>query len=159
MSELFGTSNAATIPCTPSRPTDAVELPMLLELIVQDREVIRALADYPEGDERNQFALQALKIGPYLLLTIPGEPMVEYGLQVERAIGDRAIPIVIGYANGSLGYICTDKAFEEGGYEPNHSQSGPGAEKVIVRELLGLVDRVVADVFEAFRPATARGEK
>jgi hypothetical protein len=103
--------------------------------------------------------LQAIKIGPYLLLTIPGEPMVEYGLQLEKAIGDRAIPIVIGYANGSLGYICTDKAFEEGGYEPNHSQSGPGAEPVIVRELLSLADRVVADVFEAFRPAAAREDK
>lgn len=100
--------------------------------------------------------LQAIKIGPYLLLTIPGEPMVEYGLRVEHAIGDRAIPIVIGYANGSLGYICTDKAFAEGGYEPGHSQSGPGAEEIIVRELLSLVDRVVGDVFEAFRPAPAR---
>jgi neutral ceramidase len=107
--------------------------------------------------EAVQCPLQAMKIGPYLLLTIPGEPMVEYGFRVEKGIGDRAIPIVVGYANGSLGYICTDKAFEEGGYEPGHSQSGPGSEDIIVRELLGLVDRVVGDVFEAFRPAAARG--
>jgi len=107
--------------------------------------------------ETVQCPLQAIKIGPYLLLTIPGEPMVEYAFRVEKGIGDRAIPIVIGYANGSLGYICTDKAFEEGGYEPGHSQSGPGSEDIIVRELLSLVDRVVGDVFEAFRPAAARG--
>jgi hypothetical protein len=107
--------------------------------------------------ESVQCPLQAMKIGPYLLLAIPGEPMVEYGLKLEKAIGDRAVPIVVGYANGSLGYICTAKAFEEGGYEPAHSQSGPEAEEIIIRELLGLVDRVVGDVFEAFRPAAARG--
>lgn len=96
--------------------------------------------------------LQALKIGPYLLLTMPGEPMVEYGLKLEAALGDRAQPIVIGYANGNIGYICTKQAFAEGGYEPNHSQSGEGAEQILLDELLKLSDRVIGDVFEAFAP-------
>jgi hypothetical protein len=96
--------------------------------------------------------LQALKIGPYLLLTMPGEPMVDYGLKLEEAIGERAVPIVVGYANGHIGYICTDQAFAEGGYEPNHSQSGPGAERILIDELLKLADRVIGDVFEAFAP-------
>jgi hypothetical protein len=93
-----------------------------------------------------------MKIGPYLLLTMPGEPMVEYGLNLEAAIGARAVPVVVGYANGHIGYICTDKAFAEGGYEPNHSQSGPGAERILHEELLKLADRVIGDVFEAFAP-------
>lgn len=97
--------------------------------------------------------LQALKIGPYLLLTMPGEPMVEYGLNLESAIGDRAVPIVVGYANGHIGYICTDTAFAEGGYEPNHSQSGQGSEQILHEELLKLADRVIGDVFEAFAPS------
>jgi len=96
--------------------------------------------------------LQAMKIGPYLLLTMPGEPMVEYGFRLEDAIGDRAIPLVVGYANGHIGYICTNRAFDEGGYEPNHSQSGRGAEDVLHAELLKLTDRVIGDVFEAFAP-------
>src|SRR5207245_780368 len=54
--------------------------------------------------------LQALKVGPFLFLTMPGEPMAEYGLRIEKAIADRAIPIVVGYANGHIGYICTAKA-------------------------------------------------
>jgi neutral ceramidase len=97
--------------------------------------------------------LQAMKIGPYLLLTMPGEPMVEYGLRLEREIGPRAIPIVVGYANGNIGYICTKQAFAEGGYEPNHSQSGEAAEEILISELLKLTDRVIGDVFEAFAPA------
>jgi len=79
--------------------------------------------------ETVQCELQALKVGPYLFLTLPGEPFVEYGFRLEKAIADRAVPIVVGYANGDIGYICTAKAFKEGGYEPNNSRSGPEAEE------------------------------
>jgi neutral ceramidase len=103
--------------------------------------------------------LQALKVGPYLFLTLPGEPFVEYGFRLERAIADRAVPIVVGYANGNIGYICTDQAFREGGYEPNNSRSGPGAEDVLVAESLKLADRVIGDVFESFSPPGAAGRK
>ncbi len=96
--------------------------------------------------------LQSLKIGPYLFLTLPGEPMVEYGFRIEKAVADRAIPIVVGYANGNLGYICTAQAHKEGGYEPMYSASGPGAEEILVRESLRLADRAIADVFENFAP-------
>jgi hypothetical protein len=70
--------------------------------------------------EKIQCELQAMKIGRFLLVTMPGEPMVEYGFRLEKAIADRAIPIVVGYANGHIGYICTKQAFTEGGYEPNY---------------------------------------
>jgi hypothetical protein len=100
--------------------------------------------------------LQALKVGPYLFLTLPGEPMVEYGLRIEKAVADRAVPIVVGYANGSIGYICTAKAHAEGGYEPGHSASGPGAEEVLVAASLRLADAVIADVFEHFAPTAPK---
>lgn len=101
--------------------------------------------------------LQAMKVGPYLFLTLPGEPFVEYGFRLEKAIGDRAIPIVVGYANGDIGYICTAKSFKEGGYEPNNSQSGPEAEEILIAESLKLADRVIGDVFESFSPPGAAG--
>jgi hypothetical protein len=91
-----------------------------------------------------------MKIGPYLLLTMPGEPMVEYGLRLEAAIADRATPIIVGYANGNIGYIATAEAHLVGGYEPNMSKLAPEAEPVILRELGKLADRVVGDVFESF---------
>jgi len=103
------------------------------------------------GKEGNLAAeLQALKIGPYLLLTMPGEPMVEYGFKLEEAIADRAVPIIVGYANGNLGYIATADAYEVGGYEPNTSKLAPEAETIILAELGRLADRVVGDVFESF---------
>ncbi len=94
--------------------------------------------------------LMAMKIGPYLLLTMPGEPMVEYGFRLEQAIEDRAIPIIVGYANGNIGYIATADAYEVGGYEPNTSKLLPEAENIILDELGQLADRVIGDVFETF---------
>lgn len=94
--------------------------------------------------------LQAIKIGPYLLLTMPGEPMVEYGLKLERDIADRATPIIVGYANGHVGYIATADSYEVGGYEPTRSPLTPEAEAMILTELSELADQVIGDVFESF---------
>jgi hypothetical protein len=101
-----------------------------------------------EGEVRAE--LMAMKIGPYLLLTMPGEPMVEYGFQLENAIQDRAIPIVLGYSNGNIGYIATADSYEVGGYEPGTSRLLPEAELIILEELGSLADEVVGDVFASF---------
>lgn len=101
-----------------------------------------------EGEIRAE--LSALKVGPYLFLTMPGEPMVEYGFKLEAAIADRAVPIIVGYANGNIGYIATAAAYQTGGYEPNTSRLAPEAEPIILRELGRLADRVVGDVFDSF---------
>ena len=94
--------------------------------------------------------LMALKIGPYLLLTMPGEPMVEYGFKLEKSIADRAVPIIIGYANGNIGYIATAESHKFGGYEPTQSPLIPAAESEILSALNRLADKVVGDVFESF---------
>jgi hypothetical protein len=102
--------------------------------------------------------LQAIRIGPYLLLAIPGEPFTEYTFNIERAIADRAIPIVVGYANGGEWYVCTQQAYAEGGYEPNWTPLTAEAEPIILKELEALADRVIGDIFEAFIPAFEKDE-
>lgn len=109
-----------------------------------------SVVSLPGKEGRLSAELQALKIGPYLLLTMPGEPMVEYGFALEQAIADRARPIIVGYANGNLGYIATAAAYEVGGYEPTTSKLAPDAEAILLAELGRLTDRVVGDVFESF---------
>jgi len=108
--------------------------------------------ELPGKKEKLSCDMQALRVGDYLFLTIPGEPMVEYGFQIEKAIADRAIPIVVGYSNGHLGYICTAESHEYGGYEPNSSPLLPEAEPLILEEIGRLADQVLADVFESFKP-------
>tara|TARA_R110002095_G_scaffold31769_1_gene30440 strand:- start:360 stop:1721 length:1362 start_codon:yes stop_codon:yes gene_type:complete len=104
----------------------------------------------PGKEGRVEAELMAMKIGPYLLLTMPGEPMVEYGFKMEQDIADRAIPIIVGYANGNIGYIATEDAYQVGGYEPNTSKLTPEAEAMLLTELSLLADRVIGDVFESF---------
>jgi neutral ceramidase len=112
--------------------------------------VASSVVSLPGKEGRIDAELQAMKIGPYLLLTMPGEPMVEYGFKLEKAIADRAVPIIIGYANGHVGYIATTDAYKVGGYEPNTSKLAAEAEPIILTELSRLADRVVGDVFESF---------
>lgn len=110
----------------------------------------RSILDLPGKERPVRAEMQALKVGPYLFLTMPGEPMVEYGFKLEAAIADRAIPIIVGYANGNIGYIPTSDAYAVGGYEPNRSVLSAEAEPVILKELGRLTDLVVGDVFESF---------
>jgi len=112
--------------------------------------VASAKVSLPGKQGRVTAELMAMKIGPYLLLTMPGEPMVEYGFRLEQAIEDRAIPIIVGYANGNIGYIATAAAYDVGGYEPNTSKLLPEAETIILDELGQLADQVIGDVFESF---------
>ncbi len=85
-------------------------------------------------------ALSGLQIGRVHILALPGECLVEYQLFAQRsAPGD--FVAVAAYADLGPGYICTDKAFEEGGYEPTDTAVGPGSERLLkaaIVELLGV---------------------
>jgi hypothetical protein len=63
------------------------ELPLPLELVIDDRDVIAALLEHPEGEERNRYAVEAMKIG-ILALRHVGDQAGADRLRVE---GDRFI--------------------------------------------------------------------
>jgi hypothetical protein len=82
--------------------------------------------------------LGRLRIGPADIVHLPGEPFVEYQLHAQAARPDRFVAVA-GYGEGGPGYICTDAALKEGGYEPTMSSVGPPSEallKAAVEELL-----------------------
>src|SRR5689334_29664 len=65
------------------------ELPILLELLIDDREVIRALSEYPEGQARNQYAAEALKIGVVALRHVGGMITADqFRRDGDRVLGD-----------------------------------------------------------------------
>lgn len=121
--------------------------------------VASEVVELPGKEQPVRAELMAMKVGPFLFLTMPGEPMVEYGFKLEKAIGDRATPIIVGYTNGNIGYIATAAAHPVGGYEPNRSVLKPEAEAIILQQLGVLADRVVGDVFESFSKHPADMEK
>ena len=86
--------------------------------------------------------MQLIRLGPVLLFAIPGEPAQEIGHALEKANrGSLGVEEVwpVGYANDEIGYFCTERHHEEGGYEPNsfevYNHPGPflDEEKVILK--------------------------
>lgn len=65
--------------------------------------------------------MQALAIGPVVLVTVPGEPVQEIGYAIERLGEQHGINRVwsMGYSNDMPGYLVTQRHKVEGGYEPN----------------------------------------
>ena len=72
--------------------------------------------------------LTCLEIGPARILHLPGEPFVEYQLFAREVLPD-AFVAVASLGDWGPGYICTERAFSEGGYEPGASNVAPESEK------------------------------
>ena len=68
--------------------------------------------------------LTCLDLGPALVAHLPGEPFIEYQLAAQEVRPD-AFVCVAGYGDGGTGYIPTDKAYLEGGYEPSVALAAP----------------------------------
>ncbi len=82
-----------------------------------------------------------IKIGSIVMAGISGELMTSMGIQVKEQSPYRNTTIVT-HCNGSSGYLCTDAAYEEGGYEPMVSKTMPGVEKIIVDNFLALINEL-----------------
>jgi hypothetical protein len=68
--------------------------------------------------------LTCLDLGKALVLHLPGEPFIEYQLAAQKMRKD-AFVCVAGYGDGGPGYIPTDRAYLEGGYEPTVALAAP----------------------------------
>lgn len=86
--------------------------------------------------------LAGLRLGQIAWLFMPGEPFVEIGLQIKSASPFRQTAVV-GYAEDMIGYLPTERAFDEGGYE-----LGPGPRARVWR---GTEQRLVNGATELLR--------
>jgi hypothetical protein len=73
----------------------------------------------------------AIKIDEFVWVTVPVELFHEIGLSIKSSTHAR-YPFLVGYCNGSMGYLITQHAYSEGGYEPWSTQFAPVAEKIFV---------------------------
>jgi hypothetical protein len=86
--------------------------------------------------------IAALRVGPASFVFLPGEPFVETGLGL-RARSPFAMTAVVGYAEDYIGYVPTDAALAEGGYEAafgRWSVLAIGSEPKLRREASALLD-------------------
>ena len=79
------------------------------------------LGMYEKQTSDDSVEVMAVRIGDTAVVGLPGEMFAEYGIEI-RSSSPASHTMVIELANGAIGYIPTQQAFEEGGYEPT-----PGA--------------------------------
>ena len=115
------------------------ELPPLADVEAEHRQGVRAVEQAATEEEKSRARrallgkterlervrrgaqplraeVQALRIGEWALVGVPGEPFAELGLSLKHATAsERAL--CVGYANGWLGYIAPPSAWRRGGYE------------------------------------------
>ena len=86
------------------------------------------------------FFVCSLNLGKVSMLYLPGEPCIDFQLYAQKAKPENFVTVT-GYADGGCGYICTDKMFPEGGYEPSASRFAPGAEKALYKVIDSLLGK------------------
>ncbi|MHC4325116.1 MAG: hypothetical protein ACYSUX_12705 [Planctomycetota bacterium] len=86
--------------------------------------------------------IQVLRIGDIYILGLPGEVLVEVGLEIKKRAGLENLFIVT-VSNDAIGYVCHSAAYDEGGYEPaGATKLAKGAGEIMIEQALKLIDRI-----------------
>ena len=86
--------------------------------------------------------VQILRIGDTYVLGLPGEVLVEVGLEIKERAG-LANLFIVTLANDAIGYVCHAAAYNEGGYEPvSGTNLAEGAGEIMVEQALALLDEM-----------------
>jgi hypothetical protein len=98
-----------------------------------------------EEEPQQQLApIMAVRVGDLGIVGLPGEAFVEYGLQIKQhSPFPRTMTVEL--ANGFLGYLPTDRALAEGGYETQlarSSKAAPGTESAMVDAAVAALRRI-----------------
>ena len=96
-----------------------------------------------DGDKTNYITteIQILRLGDIYILGLPGEILVEVGLEIKRRAGVEKL-FVVSVSNDSIGYVCHSQAYEEGGYEPvSGTNLAKGAGEIMIKQALELINQ------------------
>jgi len=86
--------------------------------------------------------IQVLRLGDIYILGLPGEVLVEVGMEIKRRAEVEKL-FIISISNDSIGYVCHKSAYEEGGYEPTSAtRLAKGAGEIMVSEALNLINGI-----------------
>jgi neutral ceramidase len=92
--------------------------------------------------ETQNTEIQVLRIGDAYIVGLPGEVLVEIGLEIKVRAGIDNL-FVVSLANDAVGYVCPRAAYKEGGYEPGSGTNlAPGAAEIITEHALKLIEQI-----------------
>ncbi len=86
--------------------------------------------------------IQVLKLGDIYILGLSGEILVEVGLEIKKRAGLENL-FVVSLSNDAIGYVCHERAYEEGGYEPGSATNlAKGSGEIMIKEALDLISQI-----------------
>ena len=95
-----------------------------------------------KDDKTQDTEIQVLRIGDIYIVGLPGEILVEIGLEIKAKAGIDNL-FVVSLANDAVGYVCPRAAYKEGGYEPGSGTNlAPGAGEIITERALELIEQL-----------------
>ncbi|MCM8756891.1 MAG: hypothetical protein NC823_00220 [Candidatus Omnitrophica bacterium] len=120
------------------------------------------IADYLTNTQPvAEIEIQAIKLGPSIFITNPGEFFCSLGLGIKK-VSHFPYTVVVELANGCAGYIPDACAFQAdgGGYETiltSYSNLVPEAGEIIVRESVSLLNQIQPDSAPSYPSAKPFG--
>jgi len=94
------------------------------------------------------FDVTILRLGEIAIVGLSGEVFIEYALNIRKASPFKET-LVLGYTNGCIGYVPTESAFSEGGYEVDTAYKyygtfmlSPKCEQIILSEVKTMLDEL-----------------
>jgi neutral ceramidase len=113
-----------------------VKFPIKEAALLEEGESAEEKTDYITTE------IQVLRLGEVYILGLPGEILVEVGLEIKRKSGIEKL-FVISICNDSIGYVCHGRAYERGGYECGAGTNlAKGAGEIMVKEALSLISQI-----------------
>ncbi len=91
-----------------------------------------------ESAEPVPINLSTMKIGDIVFAGVSGELMTEIGMRIKEESPYKNT-VIITHCNGASGYLCTNQAYPEGGYESMVSRVMPGTEYLISDNLKKMI--------------------
>ncbi|MDH4241516.1 MAG: hypothetical protein OEW48_18305, partial [Phycisphaerae bacterium] len=86
--------------------------------------------------------IQVLRLGDIYILGLPGEVLVEVGLEIKKRAGLENLFIVT-VSNDTIGEVCHSGAYEEGGYEPGTGTNlAKGAGEIMTEKAIELINQI-----------------
>lgn len=95
---------------------------------------------YRRASEGHQIPITCLHLKSAAILHLPGELFVEYQLNAQKLAPEKTV-FMAAYGDYGPGYICTEIAYSQGGYEssPRASLVAPNVEAVLTKALKKLL--------------------
>jgi hypothetical protein len=118
----------------------ALKQPVILPL-KKDLPPERKLSVSKDSEIQNT-EIQVLRIGDVYIVGLPGEVLVEIGLEIKAKAGIENL-FVVSLANDAVGYVCPRAAYKEGGYEPGAGTNlAPGTGEIVTERALQLIEQL-----------------